>query len=309
MWESGGLQSNRSARKRQRNIQSLLIRLGFESAISVYRSQCERRVGSSQGLLAERNLKQRKLVNRLLGACGANLQVHHFLFSACPPPRTGIDPSVIKLVTLMASNHASLDAASNERKARLAKLASLKRKQPEPDGPESGTPELTKETHEIKLPVSHQYFSGRNYDVITKGPKLGFENNPSANVKTLEAQASNIAKTTAERAAEDEIAAQAGLDLFKLQPKKPNWDLKRDLDEKMKILNVRTENAIARLVRERIQNAKKVANQTGPKAADGDTGEEVGIEGNALVEGLHLREKEEEEERRQLEAEERDGAV
>lgn len=33
----------------------------------------------------------------------------------------------------MSSNNASLDAAATERKARLAKLAALKRKQPEPE--------------------------------------------------------------------------------------------------------------------------------------------------------------------------------
>jgi hypothetical protein len=38
----------------------------------------------------------------------------------------------------MSSSHANLDAASTDRKARLAKLAALKRKQPEQDTNEAG---------------------------------------------------------------------------------------------------------------------------------------------------------------------------
>ena len=78
----------------------------------------------------------------------------------------------------------------------------------------------------------------------------------------------------------------------------------------MKILDVRTQNAIARLVRERIENAKKEAKQKGKQVeTEGDgQGEEVGIDGNALVEGVHLREREkEEDEKRERELDEEDG--
>jgi coiled-coil domain-containing protein 12 len=204
--------------------------------------------------------------------------------------------------------HKTLDAAAVDRKARLAKLASLKRKQP------SAEPFTDEPTTEDSEPTSKtaSYISGRNYDVQTRGPKLGFENAPSSDVATLEQQADVIATTTATQAAKDEAEAEKGVDLFKLQPKKPNWDLKRDLAEKMTILDVRTQNAIARLVRERIENAKKEAKQKGnqvePKA-DGE-GEEVGIDGNVLVEGVHLREKaDEEDERRERELDAEDGVA
>jgi coiled-coil domain-containing protein 12 len=203
----------------------------------------------------------------------------------------------------MASMHATLDAAAVDRKARLAKLASLKRKQPSTDQP---TPENSEPPSETAT-----YLSGRNYDMQTRGPKLGFENAPSSDVATLEQQADVIATTTATQAAKDEAEAEKGVDLFKLQPKKPNWDLKRDLAEKMKILDVRTQNAIARLVRERIENAKKEAMQKGKQVetkADGE-GEEVGIDGNVLVEGVHLKEKEEEDERRERELDAEDGVA
>lgn len=206
----------------------------------------------------------------------------------------------------MSSNHASLDAASTDRKARLAKLASLKRKQPEP----VAESEANKEPEEAGTRTKNKtdiYLSGRNFDVQTRGPKLGFENAPTSGQITLEERAASIASKTAEQAKKDEEAAENGIDLFKLQPKKPNWDLKRDLDEKMKILNVRTQNAIARLVRERIEKAKKEAQLKNNDSTAGQDreGEEVGIEGNSLVEGVHLREREEQEdERRELEMEE-----
>ncbi|PGH30753.1 coiled-coil domain-containing protein 12 [[Emmonsia] crescens] len=205
----------------------------------------------------------------------------------------------------MSSSHSTLDAAATDRRARLAKLASLKRKQPEPDSSEQDTSKQDSSKEETPPDVSARYLSGRNYDPETRGPKLGFEHVPIEGETTLEEQASKIAISTEQAAKEDEEADKP-IDLFKLQPKKPNWDLKRDLDEKMKIVNVRTENAIARLVRERIQNAQREAKEkknmgSGEGDADAD-GQEVGIDGGALVEGIHLRERDEaEEERREKE--------
>ncbi|PGH15803.1 hypothetical protein AJ79_02184 [Helicocarpus griseus UAMH5409] len=213
----------------------------------------------------------------------------------------------------MASTHATLDAAATDRKARLAKLASLKRKQPEPDTSEhdpSKPDTLKQEPDSQNDDGSVRYLSGRNYDPETRGPKLGFEHAPIEGQTTLEEQASRIAISTEQAAKEDEEVDKP-IDLFKLQPKKPNWDLKRDLDEKMKIVNVRTENAIARLVRERIQGAQKAAREKNAgRAGEGEgDGQEVGMEGEALVEGIHLRERDEaEEERRDREDEDEDEA-
>ncbi|KAF7720057.1 mRNA-splicing factor Cwf18 family protein [Penicillium ucsense] len=191
----------------------------------------------------------------------------------------------------MSSSHASLDAASNDRKARLAKLAALKRKQPEPEEPSIA--DLNAESadrEQAASDVTTKFLSGRNYDAETRGPKLGFEQGPQEGKVTVEAQAAEITETVKEQAQKDAEADQP-IDLFKLQPKKPNWDLRRDLDEKLKILNVRTENAIARLVRERIEGAQRAAKARGSKST-GEEGEEVGIEGDALVEGIHMREQE-----------------
>ncbi|KAJ5768850.1 hypothetical protein N7520_003409 [Penicillium odoratum] len=192
----------------------------------------------------------------------------------------------------MSSSHASLDAASSDRKARLAKLAALKRKQPEPDTQEPST--VNGESSEPISEVTTKFLSGRNYDVEARGPKLGFEQGPQEGQVTVEMQAAQIAEAVKEQSQKEEDVDQP-VDLFKLQPKKPNWDLRRDLDEKLKTLNVRTENAIARLVRQRIENAQREAKQRGAVSNGDDQGEEVGIEGQMLVEGIHVREQEEEE--------------
>ncbi|KAI4231597.1 MAG: hypothetical protein L6R40_007686 [Gallowayella cf. fulva] len=203
----------------------------------------------------------------------------------------------------MASNHASLDAAATERKARLAKLKSLKRKQPDtpPADSADSNPEQI-EDPSISDPSQSansntpMYLSGRNYDYSARGPKLGFDSAPSENAETLEGRADRIERETKEKEAKEEREDKP-IDLFKLQPKKPNWDLKRDVARKMEVLNRRTDNAIARLVRERIEGAKTTGQQLGQ-----DGGQELGIKGEELVEGVHLREREEdEEERREIE--------
>ncbi|RGP65347.1 cwf18 pre-mrna splicing factor [Fusarium longipes] len=203
----------------------------------------------------------------------------------------------------MSSSHASLSAASDDRKARLAKLKNLKRKQP---GDEIVAPESERAVSPPTEPdVSRLHLSGRNYDFETKGPKLGFEQDPTLSLEkpTLEEQAAEVEAEIKKKAAEEE-QDEKGVDLFKLQPKKPNWDLKRELDSKMEVLNVRTDNAIARLVRDRITGAQNSAKKDKAVNDAQDTGEATGMDGVALVEGLRVREKEEEEEERREREEE-----
>jgi coiled-coil domain-containing protein 12 len=206
----------------------------------------------------------------------------------------------------MSASQASLRAAADERKAHLAKLKSLKRKQPD----EAAPPESTRSPSPPGSPdVTKLHLSGRNYDPESKGPRLGFEAPPTLALEkpTLEQQAAEAEAEIRRKAEEDEKGDQ-GVDLFKLQPKKPNWDLKRDLEKKLEVLNVRTENAIASLVRERIENVQKSARaKSGSNITStaGEGSEEMGMEGVALVEGLRMREREEElEEQREKEDEE-----
>ena len=65
----------------------------------------------------------------------------------------------------------------------------------------------------------------------------------------------------------------------------------------MDILNVRTDNAIARLVRERVEAAKKNSTSSDD--------EEVGMQGSELLEGVHLKEREEVEDMRRAREEDK----
>ena len=206
------------------------------------------------------------------------------------------------------SSSNTLGAASEDRKSRLAALRNLKRKQP---GDELATPEGERSPSQTaETDVTRLHLSGRNYDAETKGPKLGFEQAPidSLDKPTLEEQAAEVEAQVKQQTAE-EAQDEKGVDLFQLQPKKPNWDLKRNLEPKMDILNVRTDNAIAKLVRERIAGAQKsAAKSTGGEASNTD-GEAVGMDGVALVEGLRVREQEEEQEERREREEEAAGLL
>ena len=224
---------------------------------------------------------------------------------------------------MMTSTHASLDAAATERKARLAKLASLKRKQPPTDEEEDQSRPATDDAADTTpADPTLKHLSLRNYDPETRGPKLGFEANPVAlDQETLETRATQLAAEAKaqEEKEEKERTDGKGIDLFDLQPRKPNWDLKRDLARKMDVLQQRTDNAIARLVRERLEGQKKLEQAKSKHKANGDKGqngsfvdtsgdeggdvEGVGIAGVDLVEGIHVREKEEEQNRRRREDE------
>ncbi|PHH89118.1 hypothetical protein CDD83_6629 [Cordyceps sp. RAO-2017] len=201
----------------------------------------------------------------------------------------------------MSSSLNTLSAASEDRKARLAQLRSLKRKQPTD---EIAPPESERSPSRADgADVARQHLSGRNYDFETRGPKLGFENMPNeaSERPTLEEQAADVEAQVRRQAAE-EAQDDKGIDLLKLQPKKPNWDLKRNLEKKLEILNVRTNNAIAKLVRERISGAQQAAQENRDSQNTSTDGEGAGVDGLALVEGLRVREQEaEEEERREKE--------
>jgi coiled-coil domain-containing protein 12 len=178
------------------------------------------------------------------------------------------------------SSATSLSAAAQDRKAKLAQLRSLKRKQPSPDPSPAAQDESTATGTED---AAAKYLSGRNYDLETRTAKLGFEHAPDTDVQTIEKQAASVSDRVRKEAEKDD--GDQPLDLFKLQPKKPNWDLKRDLKQRMEVLDIRTENAIARLVRERIAAQKKEGGDSSLGGAD-------------MLEAVHVREREEEEEER-----------
>ncbi|KAJ4306190.1 hypothetical protein N0V88_000986 [Collariella sp. IMI 366227] len=160
------------------------------------------------------------------------------------------------------ASHATLSAATDDRKARLAKLKSLKRKQPEPTDNDDDDDTSTNLAQEPTTSSPQQQQNNALTPPTQDAPSSASKRPPTLHLAepTLEEQAHDLEDESRRQAALDAAqAADKGIDLFKLQPKRPNWDLKRELNLKMEVLNVRTENAIARLVRERLAEKKAVA--------------------------------------------------
>ena len=237
------------------------------------------------------------------------------------------------------SSNATLGAAVDDRKARLAKLRSIKRKQPgdeivppesdraspavaslpstrsEEDGGSENGNDQDGAVAAVEPDVARLHLSGRNYDPETRGAKLGFETQPdlAADGNTVEAKAAQLEVEVRRQQDEEDGAEGSGaaaaaaaaaaaskpIDLFKLQPKKPNWDLKRELNKRLEPLNARTDNAIAKLLRSRLQQQQPVEGGASTEAAENTGASDEGVlEGAALVEGIRIREQEAEEEAR-----------
>ncbi|KIJ35756.1 hypothetical protein M422DRAFT_51369 [Sphaerobolus stellatus SS14] len=126
----------------------------------------------------------------------------------------------------------SLAEAANARKERL--LALRKRKAGELDGEDS------ENTETVKL-------KPRNFDPETRTLR---KHDPSVQIedtveKTVEGLAEKIIAEEAER-------RQQELDLLNIAPKRPNWDLKREMERKLAKLDRKTSEAIHTLIRQRI---------------------------------------------------------
>lgn len=212
------------------------------------------------------------------------------------PPTSKLYPKLTVPPKKKMSSIASLDAAAAARKERLAQLKSLKRKQlSDADTVPVNAPYSAGPAPNSTLPPNDEkdtsiHLSGRNYDIESRAPKMGFAQAPSEGQDTLEGLAQDIVIRTKEQ----QLADQKGekpIDLFSLQPKKPNWDLKRDVDKKLERLNAKTDVAIAKMIRQRIEEAKQKR-----ELEKSDDDEAVGVEGN-LGAMVQEREREMEEER------------
>ncbi|TFK30108.1 mRNA splicing factor [Coprinopsis marcescibilis] len=128
----------------------------------------------------------------------------------------------------------SLQEASEARKARL--LALRKRKLGETDGDEVSSEPL---------------FKARNFDPLSRTLKK--RDNDVEMQDTVEKKVAGLAEMII---AEDEERRKQELDIFNIAPKRPNWDLKRDMEKKLAKLERRTQEAIHTLIRQRLAAQK-----------------------------------------------------
>ncbi|SNX87836.1 probable Coiled-coil domain-containing protein 12 (CCDC12) [Melanopsichium pennsylvanicum] len=106
----------------------------------------------------------------------------------------------------------------------------------------------------------------RNYDPITGQ----FRRFTSARdlPDTIEKDTADLQSTTISFF---EASRKEDLDLTNIAPKRPNWDLKRDLEKRLKKLERRDKEAVILLIRERIQGQQNAA---GLDANSGSRGEQ-----------------------------------
>jgi len=129
----------------------------------------------------------------------------------------------------------SLAEASEARKARLTALR--KRKAGEAVD-EEGNPEPLIKNRNFD-PDSRTLRKHTNDDVVMQD--------------TVEVQVKGLAEQIL---AEDEKIRAQELDVFNIAPKRPNWDLKREMEKKLAKLERRTQEAIHTLIRQRLAAQK-----------------------------------------------------
>ncbi|KAF8891222.1 cwf18 pre-mRNA splicing factor-domain-containing protein [Infundibulicybe gibba] len=130
----------------------------------------------------------------------------------------------------------SLAEASEARKARL--LALRKRK--------AGETTNGNETNDTII-------KNRNFDPETRTLKKHTRLEDTIMDDTVEKNVKGLAETII---AEDEQRRAQELDVFNIAPKRPNWDLKREMEKKLSKLERRTQEAIHTLIRQRLAAQK-----------------------------------------------------
>ncbi|XP_023777697.1 coiled-coil domain-containing protein 12 [Cyanistes caeruleus] len=128
---------------------------------------------------------------------------------------------------------------------------------------ESAEPEskIPREDEEEE-PVKHREIKLRNYD--PEDEELKKRKLPPAKPASVE----ETVKEQLEAAKPEPIIDE--VDLANLAPRKPDWDLKRDVSKKLEKLEKRTQRAIAELIRERLKGQEEeLASAVGSAKQDG----------------------------------------
>ncbi|KAG1754378.1 cwf18 pre-mRNA splicing factor-domain-containing protein [Suillus lakei] len=92
----------------------------------------------------------------------------------------------------------------------------------------------------------------RNYDPETRTLKK-HSKNEVLTTDTVEKAIEGVAEMII---AEDERQRAQELDVFNIAPKRPNWDLKREMEKKLAKLERKTQEAVHTLIRQRLASQK-----------------------------------------------------
>ncbi|KAG2465102.1 coiled-coil domain-containing protein 12 [Polypterus senegalus] len=144
----------------------------------------------------------------------------------------------------MEKSVGSLQEQALKRKERLRALRSkqIHNKSPDDEEPESKRP--LDDAEEVK----HRELRLRNYtpeDEVLKERQV-----PKAKPVSVEEKVKDQLEAAKPAPVIEEV------DLVNLAPRKPDWDLKRDVAKKLERLEKRTQRAIAELIRERLKGSE-----------------------------------------------------
>ncbi|KAA1072350.1 hypothetical protein PGT21_033029 [Puccinia graminis f. sp. tritici] len=132
--------------------------------------------------------------------------------------------------------------------SRKEKLNELRKRKLNTQAAEDQSNNNSNGSQETNNKAKKREFKFRNYDPTIQGPK---RHDPSEHSKeTVEETVKDLMEKVKQN---DEAIRSSELDLTKIQPKKPNWDLKRDLTKKLSKLEPITQAAFATLIRRRMQ--------------------------------------------------------
>ncbi|KAI0302204.1 mRNA splicing factor [Russula brevipes] len=130
----------------------------------------------------------------------------------------------------------SLAAASEARKARL--LALRKKRTGE-------------EVEDTSIGAQEPILANRNFDPETRTLRKH-----QGNVEIEDTIEHNVKGLAEQIIADDEAKRAQDLDLLNIAPKRPNWDLKREMEKKVARLERQTQQAIHTLIRQRLAAQK-----------------------------------------------------
>lgn len=130
---------------------------------------------------------------------------------------------------------------------RKERLKALRNKQLQNRDPEDGEPESKRSLEEIEE-VKHRELKLRNY--TPEDEELRERQVPKAKPASVEEKVRDQLDAANPEPVIEEV------DLANLAPRKPDWDLKRDVAKKLEKLEKRTQRAIAELIRDRLKGSE-----------------------------------------------------
>ncbi|XP_061093325.1 coiled-coil domain-containing protein 12 [Conger conger] len=131
---------------------------------------------------------------------------------------------------------------------RKERLKALRDRQLQGRVPEDGEPESKRAVEEEDSEMKHRELKLRNY--TPEDEELKERQVPKAKPASVEEKV----KDQLEAANPEPVIEE--VDLANLAPRKPDWDLKRDVAKKLEKLEKRTQRAIAELIRERLKGSE-----------------------------------------------------